>query len=618
MNDGDAGVTALLQDAADEVERRVRPVELDAVLVEGTRRSRRRTWRRRASAVAVLAGVTVVFLVIPRPDVVPHQRSTPPSLSRSKQPSKPTGPTVAELLAGRWSLIPSAPITPRGDAVEVWTGKELIVWGGEAGAHGATLFGDGAAYDPVTNRWRLLPASPLTARSGASAVWTGTQVIVFGGYVNLALGAFRVSSQAAAYDPATNRWTLLPPAPISARADALMSWTGRDVVVLGGRPAVTTGVLPGYDDGAVLDPVADTWKPISAPTPPKGHGIDWVAAVRRGDEVMGFSTWSETRSLGKGTVSMSGGVDVFTYDDASGAWRRVPQQAGAAIPSPGEVLAAGKYVIVRGGSYTCGACVGPFMPEITDFYTPSDGSWYQIAPDPLGGDHEISAWTGNALFSFDGGCQCGNHLPGAASLYDPVQARWQLLRSAPFGCGGEPLVWTGRQLVVYCPNGGSRPPAGLAYTPGRATPGGGPIKIGLILSRTTVAAGAPIRAVVTVTNTTKATITFDGVCPDINQSLAVGLTNARVLFVPAVATPACAHGPPLHPGTSRFPITIATTYNECTQSKAQATPQMPPCASTGMPPLPPGTYVTKVVGVGLPSGTVLPAPITVIVTSART
>jgi N-acetylneuraminic acid mutarotase len=40
----------------------------------------------------------------------------------------------------------------------------------------------GEAYDPATNQWTALPEAPLTGRAGPTAVWTGSQMIVWGGY----------------------------------------------------------------------------------------------------------------------------------------------------------------------------------------------------------------------------------------------------------------------------------------------------------------------------------------------------------------------------------------------------------------------------------------------------
>jgi hypothetical protein len=56
----------------------------------------------------------------------------------------------------------------------VWTGVEVLIWGGGTEP--------GARYSPVDDRWVALPAlNAPAARSQAAIVWTGTEMIVWGG-----------------------------------------------------------------------------------------------------------------------------------------------------------------------------------------------------------------------------------------------------------------------------------------------------------------------------------------------------------------------------------------------------------------------------------------------------
>lgn len=48
------------------------------------------------------------------------------------------------------------PLSSRVDHSAVWTGDEMIVWGGSV-AGGAPGFDDGAAYYPTSDSWRELP-----------------------------------------------------------------------------------------------------------------------------------------------------------------------------------------------------------------------------------------------------------------------------------------------------------------------------------------------------------------------------------------------------------------------------------------------------------------------------
>ncbi len=84
--------------------------------------------------------------------------------------------------SNRWRRLPPME-SPRFGAATVWTGKELLVWGGSKTADGGApvIPPHGIAYDPRANRWSPLPQAPLLGRLDPTAVWTGRALIVWGG-----------------------------------------------------------------------------------------------------------------------------------------------------------------------------------------------------------------------------------------------------------------------------------------------------------------------------------------------------------------------------------------------------------------------------------------------------
>src|SRR5258708_34090384 len=59
----------------------------------------------------------------------------------------------------------------------VWTGSEMIVWGG-------VVFNTGGRYNPSTDSWTATStANAPAARSVHTAVWTGSQSTAWGGPV---------------------------------------------------------------------------------------------------------------------------------------------------------------------------------------------------------------------------------------------------------------------------------------------------------------------------------------------------------------------------------------------------------------------------------------------------
>ena len=98
----------------------------------------------------------------------------------------------------------------------VWTGTQMIVWGG-LGQGGSTLLRDGGRYTPGTDTWSAtaLATAPV-ARYQHTAVWTGSVMIVWGGW-----GASSTLRAGSRYSPSANTWTVVfSPILVLARAMA--------------------------------------------------------------------------------------------------------------------------------------------------------------------------------------------------------------------------------------------------------------------------------------------------------------------------------------------------------------------------------------------------------------
>ena len=136
----------------------------------------------------------------------------------------------------------------------VWTGAEMIVWGGSGdGGHLNT----GGRYNPSTDSWTATStgAGVPAARVGHTAVWTGTEVIVWGGYgegIRLNTGG--------RYDPATDSWTATStganvPVPRDLHTAV---WTGTEMIVWGGSAAGGP-----TNTGGRYNPSTDSWTATS-------------------------------------------------------------------------------------------------------------------------------------------------------------------------------------------------------------------------------------------------------------------------------------------------------------------------------------------------------------------
>ncbi|MBI2237769.1 MAG: hypothetical protein HYU54_04485 [Actinobacteria bacterium] len=152
---------------------------------------------------------------------------------------------------GTWRTIAPAPLRPRWGGVRVWTGSELIVWGG--GQRGGPAPQNGAAYNPATDTWRRIAEAPHGLNL-ASGMWTGTEMLVFGSLLNGKNWADTPTSEGAAYDPTTDAWRELPPSALSPQATSAV-WVGDRMVAWD------------YEvHSQEYDPVRDAWSaPVKMP-----------------------------------------------------------------------------------------------------------------------------------------------------------------------------------------------------------------------------------------------------------------------------------------------------------------------------------------------------------------
>jgi hypothetical protein len=177
--------------------------------------------------------------------------------------------------------------TPRSRATAVWTGTEMIVWGGSDSATFQDL-NDGASYNPATDTWQPLTTTGApSGRSGHTAVWTGSEMIVWGGVASAAW-----TNTGGRYSPASGTWgpTAISGAP-QARNNHAAVWTGSRMVVWGGT-AGTAGNPP-LNTGGRYDPVANLWQPATTAGAPSRPGV----LVQAGQNMMvwgGISSVSDT------------------------------------------------------------------------------------------------------------------------------------------------------------------------------------------------------------------------------------------------------------------------------------------------------------------------------------
>lgn len=368
-------------------------------------------WLLSAAAAVVLVVAAVAVL---RPDDRTRLRVTP-----AVTPEK-----------ARWTPLSTSPLAARRGQVAVWTGRRMLVWGG-TGANDEAL-ADGAAYDPSTDRWEPTADAP-TPLVAATAVWTGAKMLVWGSRPAVAFDVGQPTPAGAAYDPATNVWTPISPSPLRTEGDHVAVWTGDRMLVWGGSVGEATSA-----DGASYDPATDRWTKL-APAPigsRRGHSAVWT-----GDRMI---VWGGFPG-GKAGPELADGA---SYDPASDSWAKLPPAPIAGRAMHAAVWTGGSMVIWGGTASTASGLVADGAS-----YDPATGSWRVLRTSPLaprifqtavGADGSMLVWGGTGNQGVQGDAKAD------AAAYDPVSDVWRPLPDSPLEPRSEhTAVWTGIAMIVW-------------------------------------------------------------------------------------------------------------------------------------------------------------------------
>lgn len=283
--------------------------------------------------------------------------------------------TVAPWCVGSFCEISTtgAP-SARANHSAVWTGSEMIIWGG---SNGEAFLNTGARYNPTTNSWTALDTSPATpsARSGHTAVWSDSEMIVWGG-----ADTTTTLNSGGRYNPSTSTWTALPAR--SARVEHVAVWDDvrSEMIVWSGRDGHGR-----VNSGDRYSPSTNTWTSLAlTATTPIGradHSAVWDI------------THSEMIIWGGHTASYVATGE--RYNPATNAWSPLP-----ALGAPSA----------------------------------------RYAHSAIWSNSEMIIWGGVAFDTLDDGAR-----------YNPTTSSWSALptTASPPARGGHTAIWTGFEMIVW-------------------------------------------------------------------------------------------------------------------------------------------------------------------------
>ena len=303
----------------------------------------------------------------------------------------------------------------------VWTGTEMIVWGGWDSAN---YLNTGGKYNPSTDSWTATSVTNApAARARHTAVWTGTEMIVWGGidpdYLNTG----------GRYNPVTDSWvsTSTTNAP-SARLFHTAVWTGTEMIVWGGKDV---SELPS-NTGGRYDPSSDSWTATgitNAPTPRFYHTAIWT-----GSEMI---TWG-----GKDFSSAfnTGGK----YSPITDTWAATNTTDAPAARYVHTAVWTGGKMVVWGGYNGCNLDTG-------GGYDPGTDTWVATSTRdaPSARESHTAVWAATEMIVWGGYDGFNNVNTGAR--YNPAANTWTATSTtnAPAARDEHTAVWTGDEMIAW-------------------------------------------------------------------------------------------------------------------------------------------------------------------------
>ena len=313
----------------------------------------------------------------------------------------------------------------RSEHTAVWTGTKMIVWGG----YGGTLLNTGGQYDPVSNSWTAtsITGSVPSARYQHTAVWTGSKMIVWGGSDGTYLNT------GGQYDPVGNSWsaTAITAGVPSARSNHTAVWTGSKMIVWGGSGA-TYPVT-----GGLYDPGTNSWT-ATATTAGVPSGRVFHTAVWTGSKMI---VWGGT----DGTALNTGGQ----YDPAGNSWTAT--SVVGSVPSARRFHTAvwtGSRMIVWGGYDVTFAKTGGQYDPVGNSWT---GTSITSGNVPVARQAHSAVWTGTKMVVW-GGTNGAGSLLNTGGQYDPMSDSWTAnpnTGNLPSGRADHTAVWTGTKMIIW-------------------------------------------------------------------------------------------------------------------------------------------------------------------------
>lgn len=333
--------------------------------------------------------------------------------------------------------VTGAPIA-RDEHIAVWTGSKMVIWGGRYLFNGYNYLSSGGVYDPNTDTWTSTSSSGApSSRSDHVAVWDGDEVLIWGGYN----GAMYFNT-GYRYNPDGNSWqTMSTTNAPDGRKSHTGVWADGELIVWGGNN------LTRLRSGGRYDPVLDQWQSTSQDDSPiwrNSHSAVWTGDV--------MIIWGGVD--GQFEYNTGGMYDPDTDTWVATSLTNVPSERLAHI-----AIWTGTEMIIWGGR-------DPSALNDGGRFNPNTNSWAPLSPTnaPSARSNLTAVWTGSEVIVWGG---VGNGYHNTGGRYAPSNNTWQSTNAgdAPQGRSYHSTVWTGGEMIVWGGENASYLDDGARYQP---------------------------------------------------------------------------------------------------------------------------------------------------------
>ena len=375
-----------------------------------------------------------------------------------------TDPETNPTEPARWVELPQAPLAPRARTVGVWTGREVLVVGGDTftcppnadcAAPNDPPLADGAAFNPSTGVWRTIDTSPVAFSAAATAVlgddvyflvphaflrysvagnsWAqlprptnsmvGNLVAVDDAIVAFAGSDELGEAPDLVFDPGTSAWKELPADPLSPSFDRVMTGLGTHLYLFDHELVPNPGSeRPSLTRAARLDLDSGQWErlpdsEILGTGPWFANGSALVTPVLGGADGGEVNNWGRSYPYG--------GI----FDTATQTWSDLP------APTPGD-----------GGAGVIGSGAALYLTPGGSLLDLESSAWIQLhaIPDHRAGDERAVVSAGADAFVFGGVRWAGGgsgELLGDAWIWRPHRAQTPTEAMTQSGGCGDAFFW---------------------------------------------------------------------------------------------------------------------------------------------------------------------------------